>query len=581
MSFNKNKLIIFFAVLLVSFVAHASRVGEIEEYFIAKTSGILKSRFPEKPFLVFVKVAVADAKDGRAVREFTKGDQTTRIPYLDVDEQSDVDFWSRTDIPLGTLINFVQKINVKIQIDSSVRDEEVFDLKNQLIEQLNLKQGVDTLEIAKRDWTSRDRMDRYLNILYMACAITFLVFLILFTISKLSIRSLIQGISKPISEIGKSTQAFANSALNMVSDKQYSEELNGSANLVESSNENVGLNLLEIRKSGLDLLIRNRSLLSHPDAELMSFIERKGSENPAQMGAILAELDELELKTLFKYGVGNWWYLALAQPRAMSNAALAILNELDRLRLRRHFCENKESSDSHRLFGVALNRLSIDELVDCLQGYDIDVCQPILDLLPKDLTLAVAKRLYPGRWAALLESNKTDFKVDAELLSKIEEKALVKKPLRNESEIKKFFAELDIVKYLDAASLRDEKDFYITLRDDSRIKNERMPFYLIFEGQDEIKKILGPRLSPVDWAHALHGCDDREVMELIKPFNERLQFLIAEEMQKLASHNVDLIKVRTIRRKAVDLFQSIKVVNNLASINVAEKENQDASGSAA
>lgn len=567
----------------------ASRVPEIEEYFVARATNILRTRFPDKPFLVFVKVNTDTENAGRRQPASTKrrGDTSTRLPYLEIDEE-EPDIWNRTDIPLGTLINYVRNVKVKIQIDSSVNEEEMKELQAQLVTQLNLAPDVDSIEITKMEWGAAERSEKLRTSVVLGTVAVLLLFGLLYALSRLSIISLVKGLSKPIAEIGKSTQAFANSALNMVTEKQHIERNVSDSESTENEDEklNLGANLLEIRKGSLELLNRNKDLFANPDAEVLSFIERKGEQNPAQMGAILAELSETELKTLFKYGKGNWWFVALSHPQPMTPAALAILNEIDRLRLRRNFTDRTQMniSDQLRHAGLTFGRMNAEDLVSVLAGIPIEKCEPIIDLLPRDLALAVSKKLFPGQWAALLDSNRRPKPIDIKILETLEKKAHQAFPLRDEKLIKEFFNELDISRYLDSASPRDEKDFYMVLPPDSRIILERFPFYRIFEAQDEVKKIMGPNLLPKEWALAFSDCERSEIESLLLGFNQRQAFLIKEELQKLKNETPEKNKISHARRKAVNSYlNSVDVFNSQqakAPLNETQKaetsKNKDA-----
>lgn len=544
------------SILFISFVSiqsFGSRLAEIEEYFVAKATNILKTRFPDKPFIVLANIDTGDEKKGRREPANNRRDtKNTRLPYLEIDEE-DPDIWDRTDIPLGTLINHVKKIQLKIQIDSSLTEPEIKELQENLISQLNLDPSTDGIEITKMDWTAPERAKKVWVGVGLSAAFIVFLFSALWFVSRLSVGSLVKGLSKPIAEIGKTTQAFANNALNMVSDKQYSEKSEDRDHQNSNDQLDLGANLLEIRKSALELLTRNRDLLANPDAEVMDFIERRGSENPAQMGAILAELNDHELKTLFKYGTGVWWFVALAQPQPMAPTALTILNELDRLRLRRHFAEGDGAKISNEIREASLifGRLGPELLTQILAGLPLEKCEAILDRLPRELALAAAKKLYPGQWAVLLDNKRKSKPLDIKLLEQLEEKARQALPLREEDMIKSFFAELDLVRFLDSASPRDEKDFYMVLPQDSRIRTERKPFYEIFEAPPEVKKLMGSDLSPREWAYALNGCESSEANLLITGFSQRLAFLIKEESAKIKAEKVDLIKFRSSRRQAV------------------------------
>lgn len=559
------KITLFAILLFLSTVANASRIPEVEQYYIDKVSSLLKTRFPDTPFTVFVQVDVGDrSKEGSRKKEIRRGDTTTvQLPYLEVEDDDDVSIWNRTDVPLGTLIGLLERVVLRVQIDSSVDDKELKDLQDNLAKQLKLDAKADTIEIARVPFNQAEKQKQklwwVLGMFIMIAAVS----TIFYFLAKHSVKALVKGLAQPISEIGKSTQEFANSALNMAADLSQPSSVSDKAASGSSSGEDelsLGSNLIEIRKSALELITRNQNMFKNPDSRFLSFLEQQGTDNPTQMGAILAELDQESIKTLYKYGWGTWWFTALASPAPLTPVSIRILSEIDRLRLRWHFNddENSEYKKSNQEAGLVFGRLTDEELVTLLKDVQLGDAEPIFDLLPRSQALSVAKKLYPGQWAKLLEHNSSGATVlhvlNAGLVEKLTKRALELKPLRKEVQIQNFFADLDLVKYLDVATPRDEKDFYMVLPKESKIKAERFPFYQVFEASNEVKKMMGGDINAKDWAYVLSGCEQSDQRSMLEAFSDRLRFMIQEYMSDLDKSKVDNQKVRNIRKAIIQSY---------------------------
>lgn len=542
-------------VVALSFSAQASRLPEIEEYYTEKVSEMLKMRFPSTPYTVFVQLDVGDKnKDFSRKKEIKRGGtQVVQLPYLEVDDE-ELTVWDRTDVPLSSLIGLLDKVLIRVQIDSEASDTDLKDLQENIAKQLKLDAAADSIEIAKVDFNSKERTKQKVWMIVGFLLTAAAIFAIFWYLSKWSVKQLVKGLSQPISEIGKSTKEFANNALNLAADmNQTASVASASMNAPEEDQFSHGSNLIEIRKSALELIERNKEMFENPDSKFMGFLEQQGSENPSQMGAILAELGQASVKTLYKYGWGDWWFTALASPAPLTPKAIKILSEIDRLRVRWHFSEEK-SAPEFKEAGLAFTRLTDDQLLTVLKGTTLQEAEPILDLLPRAQALSAAKKLFPGQWAQLLENHKPLAGVKTDLIQKLKTKALEIQPLRKEVQIQSFFADLDLVKFLDAATPRDERDFYLVLPQDSKIKNERVPFFKVLEAPLAVKKLIGPEVNVKDWALALAGCESSDQKSMLDGFSERLQFIIKEEILKIDPSKIDNSKLRNVRKAIVQAY---------------------------
>ncbi|MGE0763081.1 MAG: hypothetical protein AB7N80_07380 [Bdellovibrionales bacterium] len=554
------KKMIMLAVLLGFFpLAQASRTTEIEEFYAEKVTEILKTRFPDRPFTVFVTIDTGRDEVSRREDSTRKEKTTTRLPHLEW-EQDELDLWDRMDVPLGTLIGQLKSVKIDVSIDSSLTDSEVEELKTNLAKQLKLDAKADTITITKMNWLQAEkyRTFSWIALFFVVALVTTMAGF--WMLAKLSVKHLVQGLSKPIQDIGQSTQKFATDALSLASDMAHGAAPTSEREKdVGAGNDNLdfGANLLEIRKNALELINRNQDLFSRPDSRLMEFLERRGQEDPGTVGSVLAELPEPTLRTLFKYGVGNWWFVALSQPGPLTSKSIQVLSEADKLRLRRHFSEDLKlgNNDDFRRAGVIFSRLRDEELAVLFADLPIEIAQSVFELMPRTLALAVAKRMFPGQWAVFLEAKKKLKPIDPPVLVHLEKQAQEMKPLRSESQIQAFFQDLDLVNYLDLASPRDEKDFYTVLPENSAIRRERVPFFKVLEAPPQVLRILGPILTVREWALVLFGCEPYDRDKFLAAFTDRLRFQVNEAFKLVDPFNLDLIATRRLRRQVTKAYQ--------------------------
>lgn len=540
-------------------VAEASRVPEIEKFYADRVSEILSRRFPDKPFTVFVTVDTGKREmDRRALFERTKN-SGYKLPYTEW-EAEELDIWERVDVPLGTLIAHLQGVKIDVKVDSSLIESEVEDLKQAISSQLRLDNRSDMVSIARVNWSEGEKREQlYFQAMQWGVGI-FALFVVFFLLARLSVRHLVKGLSKPIQEIGLNTKRFTDEALNLASDLSLGQNHQNMREVNPEHGDEDGLfgsSLLEVRKNGLELLDRNRDLFQFPDAHLLEFLEKRGSEDPKVMGSVLAELNEGELLEIFRYGKGDWWFVALSNPGVMNSKSLKILSEVDRLRMRRHFAQSSDShkgSDAEVKALLVLSRLSEEQLAEICQNKSHQEVFPVLAHLPRRQALAAAKSAFPGHWASFLEYNESSAEMKPEILKSLAQKAVETCPLRNKDEIREFFSELDTATYLDSASPSDERDFYKVLPANSQIKKFRFPFYQLLEGETDVLKTLGPVLNVSEWAQVMFECDEREREKIFTHLPERLSYQVRQTLKSLEKSQIDHLIVARGRRSLTRFY---------------------------
>lgn len=575
----KHLILLTLILIFINPSAEASRVPEIEQFYSDRVSEILARRFPDKPFTVFVTVDTGKRDlERKAVAERTKN-IGYKLPYTEW-EAEELDIWERVDVPLGTLISQLQGVKIEIKVDSSLADAEVEDLKLSIAKQLRLDDRADSVAIARMDWTEGERKrELYYQAAQWGAGVVIL-FGVLFLLARLSIRHLVKGLSKPIQEIGLNTKRFADEALNIASDLTLGSQHQSMRDVTSGLDDQDGLlgsSLLEVRKNALELLERNRDLFQFPDAHLLEFLERKGNEDPKTLGSVLAELKESELLEIFRYGKGDWWFVALSNPGVMNSKSLKILSEVDRLRMRRHFAQSTEEhneTDAEVKALLVLSRLSEDKLVEICSEKSPQEVFPVLAHLPRHQALATAKAAFPGHWAQFLEHKETTSKFDPNTLKFLAQKAVDICPLREKDEIRDFFSQLDTATYLDSASPSDEKDFYKVLPASSQIKKFRFPFFQLLDGDKDILKTLGPVLNVNEWAQVLFDCDEKDREKILSHLPERLTYQVKQSFQGLRRDTIDHLLVAR-GRKSLTRFYLEQQQHSQAVISASPKEALD------
>jgi hypothetical protein len=512
--------------ILILIPAHswANRVSEVEDYYTERTSKFIQSRFPNQPFTVLAIVNIEKPE--------AKKSQAENLPYFDiVDKEQDI--WSKSDVPLSTLISYVDKVAIKVDLETDMEANELNALHNQLFEFLKLSTASDKIEIRKIapkpivPGPIQEAVNWWKFILGMVGA----GLIGLFILMQWSVRSLIKGLSTPISEIGKSTQSLASQNFSAAAAPKRAMALSNSTS--DSSYES--------RRLYKEVFEETQDLFERPSIDLMDFLEEQGSLNPVSMTALFAEMKKEKLKELFAFGVGDWWFSALATAPQVTDESLEVIHKLHRLKIKNQMVTTPSLADAEtKDFALILNRLNEEELETVLRAYPYQTAAPILHLLPVNKSMRVCKKLFPGNWAQFIEPQATKPKISASTLKQVQQKSLELKPLRDTDSIDTFFNESELEKYLDSANTWDEREFYKALSPQSPIHQKRTPFFKFFDLSPEQFNRTLQEIPVQDLSLILPDCERVEGHKIFESLTDRQRFRLREIFAQQPKGNIIL-----------------------------------------
>ncbi len=527
-------------IILSTPLAFANRVSEVEDYYTERTSKFIQSRFPNQPFTVLAIVNIDKPE--------SKKSQSENLPYFDVvDKEQDI--WSKQDVPLSTLISYVDKVAIKVDLETEMEANELNALHNQLFEFLKLSTASDKIEIKKIPpkpivpGPIQEAVNWWKFILGMVAA----GLIGLFVLMQWSVRSLIKGLSTPISEIGKSTQSLASQNFSAAT---APKTLAPSAGRHDSS--------YEARRLYKEVFEETKDLFERPSIDLMDFLEEEGTQNPTAMTALFAEMKKEKLKELFAFGVGDWWFTALATAPQVSGDSLEVLHKLHRLKIKNQLLSTTSLMDAEtKDFALILNRLNEEELETVFRDYPFQTSAPILHLLPVNKSVRVCKKLFPGNWAQFIEPQTTKAKISPTTIKQVQQKSLDIKPLRNAQSIDSFFNETEIEKYLDHANTWDEREFYKALSPQSPLHAKRTPFYKFFDLNQEQFNLVIQEIPVQELSFILPDCERVEGHKLFESLTDRQRFRLREIFAQQPKGNAILEQKTLAKRKVRSIMDAV------------------------
>ncbi|MCB9024685.1 MAG: hypothetical protein H6625_00070 [Bdellovibrionaceae bacterium] len=507
-----KKLFLFVLISIISFVSIAEekhpRVAELEDKYKGDTMKYLEARFPGLPFSVSVSIEPLRRTFGTPYN--VKGEN---LPFYAVEEEEIRDEWDDPTITLYSLSNRVKRIQLTIQVPSDIKDEELADIKNNLGQILRLIPARDEVEIVKREWNLFPKLKWYLT-LGISSILAFLFGL--FIISYLSVKRVTRTLEK-IQTSNNSRSSGGNFTPPSLSLRN------------ESANQNSGqsgdirfndpIKIREVLDGRIEDLVKHRQDFLR--LENMILLDKFASENPKAFGALFV-LFPVELKReLFAYSSGPHWLEALTEPGEINMKCLEILEELG------HVKTTQFRASLQKLI-IQVWRLDCDHsAIVFLKNIESQSALSILSEMPKFISIPLAREVFPGNWATLLDSTYKFKELSDKECEVLFEKSLERKNLAKLEDLDVYKKDRELVKFLRTVDIRTEREVYNAIAHDSMLHMLRPPFYIIFEQEKHILENIIPRFTVSDWAVALFNVprDERKIIEAYFEAREKVFYL--------------------------------------------------------
>lgn len=557
------KKLLFFTIIFASSIGHTSRLVEVEDYFSTKTSDFVKTRFPNRPFTVYVKLEQGDDVENRQKKIKT---ESTPLPYLDIVEEEIETIWNNPEIPVANLIGYLKSIYFKVDIDSDLEANEIETFKEDLFKSLKLSPISDKIEVAKMNWLKNpDAFERRMWLGFAALS-PLLIFIIFFLISKLSTKALIKGLADPISNISKTTQ---NLAANAFAGNIPTTTANTLTSNNDPSSNSFNGSYIEIKKTFLEELNKNIDFFENINVENFEFLESLGKTNPALAGSLLTNLNKPTLEKLFSYSRNDWWLEAITKPIDVNFETLKVINEIKNILNKNNFSFRKKPflNSKYANLDLVLSRLTEKEIGPLIKELPFEKSIGILKLLPYQKGLKIAKYVYPGQWGAFFSSD-SKTAIEDRLAEKLLGDALKICPLRKIDEISKFLSDLENKKYLSLCSNLDEREFYRVLPQDSKLR-ERKTLYSLFEKPNEFIKEIINEITLNDISVIMTFCDRDECGKIFTQLNERQVFNLKKVIDSHKKNPVSQNERALVKEKVLNLLEAREKAEKLVNFDLS------------
>jgi hypothetical protein len=529
------------------------RVAELEDTLRDGASVYLRSRFPDRPFLVTASVDPLRRITGKNSEK-----NTDLLPYFDASSEEIQDEWDDPQTSLHQLVGRVNKIIINISIENALSDQEAQEVKDALRGTLHLIDARDEIQFAYKNWSKSG--ERWLYPL-MALGISILFLFGFYAIQKTGITKLSQALGQ------RSSNASAGSVTSQVPQStggSRSESANSVKGGVQLSDP------IKAREITAGLVKRACELPVFPTLSALLFLEKFGKEHPAGLGALITEFPLEQQKTLYSLGNEEVWFTALNEPGTIGMTETEILQKLIK------DSSAARSANFERML-ISVWRLG-DQISDFIREFPREQALSVLQQLPKGLGIRAARKAFPGAWADLLNP---DFKAVAMSETQVDEilkKAQKLKPLGNFENFQAKRAEKELQEYLTVSSPEEEREIYLASRSDSPIHKMRPPFYKVLEAEEKDLPDFCGKFTPDQWAYALFNVDRHFRKKLQTHMGEKQSFLLMEHIKRLDQSVPDPLMVGRTRELIASQFGEFLISRQIEAdtkANAPESEVDD------
>lgn len=482
------------------------RVAELEGVLLKDASDFLKGRFPDVPFLVTVAVDPMRRQTSRRSEE-------ENLPYMRYQSEEIQDEWDDPNRSNYELIMRSRKIGVKVSVPDTLREVDLADIKESMVQALSLVPGRDEILIQPRNWTKAPD--------YLQWALGGVGVLVLISLMGLAfMRSFANKIAGSIRQAAEGKGGSAAMAPPPPAPVASAESKNGGRGMSGDVTVSDPIRVRKALTEAAQFLAKDPLF---PSLEDMIIMDQLGRDDAQTLGAFLVEFPIEIQKQIFAYSTGHHWMEAFVAPGDVSARSLEIAQRLAR---QSRVTTNRLNED----LAIALWRLDKD-LVSFLKEMDSEVAFSLLKKLPKGVSLANARKAFPGTWGQLLDPKFKPVEVAPEDARVYLIKATQYKPWNQFSALDSYRQDRELLKYLSFANPSEERDIYEVSAAESFIHSVRPPFYKVLDQETESLKELVGKVSLDQWALALFNVDRPSRRKIETHLSEKQRFMLVEKLK--------------------------------------------------
>ena len=503
------------------------RVIELEDKLTEEASLYFSRRNPNEPF--FVKIEVEPLR-----RKGPQGAMSDSLPYFDQETEEVVDEWDDPTTPLSFLRNRVIRVRVNVAVPEKFDDMKITEIKQEVPIYLNLLPNRDEITVERKFKTIEPQTPNFVYYILGSLIISSLLIglMVRWSVSKMKTPATAGGSSAGNSAVSYAPpQGSSGGGRGKSSGGKVSTAVSGDVTFHDP------IKTLEIVHIKIKQLSDSGTFPTLKDIILLNEICQKDSR---AAGALIYELPAEWQKTIFQMGNDQSWLEAFSNPGQIHQDALMSLEQMARQRT--YIAGDRVWED----LLIQLWRLG-DKSINFFKGISQDHAFLILSLLPKSLSLGVAKKCFPGSWGRLLDTKPQNLVIDSKVLNQYLVLALDIVPPFDLKMLDEYNKDKEMISYLDMISIDDERDIYETLKKDSFIFKVRPPFYKVLELPPENLGEIVNSFGLDQWALAIVNSSRQYKKSVSDQLDEKKKIIFSSHLKRLDNYPPTLIEQSIIR----------------------------------
>jgi hypothetical protein len=507
-------LLVFLTLLSTTFVIQAQnipgkhpRVMELEDKLTEEASLYFSRRYPNEPF--FAKIEVTPLR-----RNLAQGASSDSLPYFDQESEEMVDEWDDPTTPLSFLRSRIVRVRVSVSVPEKFDDLKIAEIKQEIPIYLNLLPGRDDISVERKFKHIQPETPHYIYYILGSLLISSLVigFMVRWSVSKMK---------SPVSQAPVNSTSGAVASNSSGSSKPRSSGMKGSTAVSGEVTFHDPIRTLDIVHIKVKQIGDSGTFPTLKDLTLMSDTCQR---DPKLLGSIICELPRDWQKTLLWMGRDQKWLEAFSSPGQIGHEGLILLDQMSR---QRNFAAGDRQWED---LLMQVWRLG-DKAHIFFKKINPDHAFIILGLLPKSLSLAVAKKCFPGAWGKLLENKPINVVIDTKVIAQYLAQALEIVPAFEWKMVEEYNKDKEILNYLSLISIEDERDIYETLNKESFIFNVRPPFYKVFELEQTQLSSLIQAFSLEQWALSVVNSSRSYIKVIYDQLDEKRKVIFSSHLK--------------------------------------------------
>lgn len=549
-------LFILFAVFNISGVkAESPRVIEIQEKIKTDISDFLEKFSPNTKYSVQVKV-----KPLR--RRYDQNSRNEDLPFMEFQEDLILDEWDDPKTNVYSLYSRISEARVSIFIEDKVTIENRSKFKEALLLDVNLVPGRDSVTI---EAISTPVLETAFNWKDQTEILLLGVMLIIAVVLGVGLNSLSkkiipqQALNSNENKNDRSSPVPAAPTMSAVAPIPSStgngggfSELKGDLNIQDPSQINavVGKKITKLLDSDV-----------FPTLSDMVIFEELLKKDPSSFSYLVYEFPLDAQKNIYQLGKGELWFKGFSDVGFPSKVVLISLDTMIRNRTV-HQDQNFENLLIHS-WRLTKNLTSFIKSVSKEEAFSI------LYYLPKDISIPVARKCFPGSWGGILEDKPVNVLSDTKKIQSLITEVLRLQPYFNYESLQVFKNRKDLLVYLDTVEPHEEKDIYSVMGEENDLSSVRPPFYKFFELEKEKRANVYKKFSMNEWAVACFNIERHDKDIVTDLMDEKEKYLFSHILKSI-DQNSALAANKIEIRKAISHY----VFENHSSPEEAEQSQE-------